>query len=115
MIRDEYKAKMARIKEEFKIACNSPHSKIKEVSEILENLHQTLLEIGTDVYQQKNAGMNNSSESSDLYSTNASDNDLVDRNSIRAVVSVSDSAQIEGVAGLDFDEDLSSDDYESVD
>lgn len=53
LIRDEYKAKIARIKEEFNIACNNPHTSIKDISDILESLRQTLLEIGTDVYQQK--------------------------------------------------------------
>ena len=115
LIRDEYKAKVARIKEEFNIACNNPHSKLKEVSEILEKLRQTLLEIGTDVYQQKNAKVNNSFEFDNDNSSDVDDRNSTSNSNVKAVVSVSDGVRVEGGAGLDLDEDISLDDYESVD
>jgi molecular chaperone DnaK len=116
LIRDEYKVKVARIKEEFNIACNSPHSTIKEVEQLLENLRQTLLEIGTDVYQQKNASMDGFAEFDDDKSSNNDSDGLAGNNSVKAVVGVADNARIEGGTRFDLDEDLSSDDdYESVD
>ncbi len=118
LIRDEYKTKIARIKEEFNIACNSPHTTVKEIGDILDNLRQTLLEIGTDVYQQKN--VNTSDEfvfdDDDDFTDAKTEMDLGADNGVKAVVSVSNNANIEsGVdLGLD-DEDISFDDYESVD
>ena len=111
LIRDEYKAKIARIKEEFNIACNSPHTTIAEIGKILDNLRQALLEVGTDVYQQKN------SDSGDSF---VFEEELVDAkvetnlrdNSVQAVVSVSNNAQIESGADLGTD---NFDDYESLD
>ena len=119
LIRDEHKAKIARIKEEFNIACNSPHTSMKEISGILDSLRQTLLEIGTDVYQQKNSQGNDSFSFDDFDDDDlagaktemdlASDNN----NSIKAVVSMTNNANIEG--GLDLGIDDFDDDYESVD
>ena len=117
LIRDELKAKMARTKEEFKIACNNPHSTLGEINGILDKLHQTLLEIGTDVYQQKN------SEADDSFMFD--DNDFADaksevdrsrssNDSVKAVVSISNEINIEGGDDLSL-EDTSFDDYESVD
>lgn len=111
LIRDELKAKIARITEEFKIACNSSNSTLKTISGILENLRQTLLEVGTDVYQQKNAGSDDSFsfEDEDLIDAKT-EMDLAQDNSIKAVVSVSNDANIEGGDGLSGD-----DDYEAID
>ena len=66
-------------------------------------MRQTLLEIGTDVYQQKEAKLNNSS----MFD---GDNSADDDNSVKAVVSISDNARIEGGSDLDLDND-----YESID
>ena len=115
LIRDEYKAKIARIKEEFNIACNNPHTSISEVSTILDNLRQTLLEIGTDVYQRKNADDSDGAFvfDDDELATAQTEMELADDNGVKAVVSVSNNANIEGGADLgldDFDED-----FESVD
>ena len=116
LIRDEYKATVARIKEEFKIACDSPHTTLKEIDDILNNLRQILLEIGTDVYQQQN------SNSDDGF--NFDDEDLaeaktmMDReasSSVQAVVSVSHNPHLEGGADLGLDDEAAMDDYESVD
>ena len=116
LIRDEYKAKIARIKEEFKIACNNPHTSMKEISAILDNLRQTLLEIGTDVYQRKNANDNDAFVFDDF-----DDEELADAQTemkmtgdagVKAVVSVSNNANIEGGADLGLDD---FDDFESVD
>ena len=119
LIRDELKAQIAKIKEEFKIACNSSNTSIKEISSILENLRQTLLEIGTDVYQQKNSDLD------DSFMFDDDDDDLADaktemdmareNNSIRAVVSASNNAKIEGSGDLSLDDNTAFDDYESVD
>jgi molecular chaperone DnaK len=114
LIRDEYKAKIARIKEEFNIACNNPHTSIKDISDILESLRKTLLEIGTDVYQQKNSNPNDSFVFDDFDDDELAgaktEMDLTGDNSIKAVVSVSNNPNVEG--GVDFGLD---DDYESVD
>jgi len=117
LIRDEYKAKIARIKEEFNIACNNPHTSIKDISDILENLRQTLLEIGTDVYQQKNSQGNDSFVFDDFDDQDLAgaktEMDLAGDNSVKAVVSVSNNAKVEG--GVDFGLDDFDDDFESVD
>jgi molecular chaperone DnaK len=115
LIRDEYKAKIARIKEEFNIACNNPHTSIKDISDILESLRQTLLEIGTDVYQQRNSNPNDSFVFDDFndddLATAKTEMDLAaGHNNVKAVVSISNNANVEG--GVDFGLD---DDYESVD
>ncbi len=116
LIRDELKAKIARIKEEFKIACNSSQTSIKEINDILENLRRTLLEIGTDVYQQKNSEAGNSFMFDDDDFTDAkTEMEKTGDSSVKAVVSVSNDAKIEGGAGLGSDDDSSFDDYETVD
>ena len=109
-IRDELKAKIARITEEFKIACNNPNTTLKSINSILENLRQTLLEVGTDVYQHQN------SEGDDAFSFDEEDfadakMEFSSENSVKAVVSVSNDANIESGAGLGLDDD----DYETVD
>jgi molecular chaperone DnaK len=117
LIRDEYQAKIARIKEEFNIACNNPHTSIKDISDILENLRQTLLEIGTDVYQQKNSQGNDAFVFDDFDDNDLAgaktEMDLAGDNSVKAVVSVSNNAKVEG--GVDFGLDDFDDDFESVD
>ena len=109
-IRDELKAKIARITEEFKIACNNPNTTLKSINSILENLRQTLLEVGTDVYQHQN------SDGDDAFSFDEEDfadaqMEFSSENSVKAVVSVSNDANIESGAGLGLDDD----DYETVD
>ena len=113
LIRDEYKAKIARIKEEFKIACDSPHTTLKEIEEILNNLRQALLEVGTEVYQQQNADPDNAFDFDDEDLAEAKT--VIDRGNggVRAVVSVSHNAHIESGADLMDDEPM--EDYESVD
>jgi molecular chaperone DnaK len=116
LIRDELKAKIARIKEEFKIACNSSQTSIKEINGILENLRRTLLEIGTDVYQQKNSEAGNSFMfDDDDFADAKTEMKRSEDNSVKAVVSVSNDAKIEGGADLGLDDDSSEDDYEAVD
>jgi molecular chaperone DnaK len=116
LIRDEFKAKIARIKEEFKIACNSSQTSIKEINGILENLRRTLLEIGTDVYQQKNFEAGNSFMfDDDDFADAKTEMKRSEDNSVKAVVSVSNDAKIEGGADLGLDDDSSEDDYEAVD
>ena len=112
LIRDELKAKIARITEEFKIACNNPNTTIKNASSILENLRQTLLEVGTDVYQQKNSDLDDSfTFDDDDFADAKTEMGISQDNSVKAVVSVSNDANIEGGAGLGLDDD----DYEAVD
>ena len=114
LIRDEYKVKIARIKEEFNIACNSPHTSIKEIANILESLRQTLLEIGTDVYQQKSDDDNFAFDDFDDDLSGAKAKmDSNSNDSIKAVVSMSNNADIEG--GIDLGLDDLDDDYEVVD
>ena len=112
LIRDEFKTKIARIKEEFKIACDSPHTTLKEIEQILDNLRQALLEVGTDVYQRQNAGADNAFDfdDEDLEETKIA-NDR-ENSSVRAVVSVAHNAHVE--SGVDLMDD-EIEDYESVD
>ena len=118
LIRDEYKAKIARIKEEFNIACDSPHTSIKEIADIIERLRQTLLEIGTDVYQQKNSGDDDAfvfedfDDLDDLADAETEMN-LNGNKNVKAVVSMSNNVNIEG--GVDFGLDDLDEDYEAVD
>ena len=116
LIRDELKAQIARVKEEFKIACNNPHSTIGEINNILEKLREILLEIGTDVYQKRNSEADDSFIfDEDDFADARTEMDLVkNNNSVKAVVSVSNDANIEGGDDLGLD-DTSFDDYESVD
>ncbi|MEL6500165.1 MAG: molecular chaperone DnaK [Cyanobacteria bacterium J06623_1] len=117
LIRDEYKARIARIKEEFNIACNNPHTSMKEITAILDSLRQTLLEIGTDVYQQKNSDTNDSFVFDDFDDRDLAEArtevDLDGDNNIKAVVNISHSSNIEG--GVDLGLDDPDEDYESVD
>ena len=117
LIRDEYKAKISRIKEEFNIACNNPHTSLKEINDLLERLRQTLLEIGTDVYQQKNSEDGSSFVFDDFdeddFADAQTEMDLNGDSGVKAVVSMSNNANIEG--GMDLGLDDSDDDYESVD
>ncbi|MEL7407264.1 MAG: Hsp70 family protein, partial [Cyanobacteria bacterium J06558_2] len=114
LIRDEHKAQVARIKEEFNIASNTPHTSLKEISGILDNLRQILLEVGTDVYQQKSAGDEFVFDDDD-FADAKTEMDLASDSGVKAVVSVSNNANIEGGVDLGLDDDLSIDDYESVD
>ncbi|MEO1004978.1 MAG: molecular chaperone DnaK [Cyanobacteria bacterium J06638_38] len=116
LIRDEHKAKVARIKEEFNIASNSPHTSIKEIGAILDSLRQTLLEFGTDVYQQKNADASDEFIfDDDDFADAKTEMDLAADSGVKAVVSISNNANIEGGVDLGLDGDTSIDDYESVD
>ena len=89
LIRDEYKVKIARIKEEFNIACNSPHTTIAEIGKILDDLRQTLLEVGTDVYQQKNSDPNDPFIFEEELTDSKTKMDSTENPSVQAVVSVS--------------------------
>ena len=114
LIRDEHKQKIARIKEEFKISCDSPHSTLKEISDILDALRQTLLEIGTDVYQQRNSDPDSFSfdDVDDDLAGVQTEIDVAEDSKVKAVVSVSNNPNIEGGADLNL-EDL--EDFESID
>ncbi|MEM7590795.1 MAG: molecular chaperone DnaK [Cyanobacteria bacterium P01_A01_bin.83] len=116
LIRDEHKAKVARIKEEFNIATNNPHTSIQEISKILDNLRQTLLEVGTDVYQQKNADAGDEFvfDDDDLNDAKTEMDLAAAEDGVKAVVSVSNSANIESGIDLGLDDDIS-EDYESLD
>ena len=112
LIRDELKAKIAKISEEFKIACNNPNTTLKNINGILDNLRQTLLEVGTEVYQHQNShGDDSFSFDDDDFADAKTEMDVSSNNSVKAVVSVSNDANIEGGAGLGLDDD----DYETLD
>ena len=114
LIRDEHQAKIATIKEEFNIACNSPHTSVKEVSNILDNLRQTLLEIGTNVYQQKNVESSDNLMFDDDCIDAKTDMDSGVNQGVKAVVSISNSANIESSVDFGLDDETSFDDYESL-
>jgi molecular chaperone DnaK len=114
LIREDLKAKIAQIKEEFKIACNSSRTTIEEISNILEKLRQTLLEVGTDVYQQKNSNLEDSFTDmfdDDDFADAKTQMDAAQDNSIKAVVSVPKNSHIE--SGIN--DETSFDDYETID
>jgi len=114
LIHDEHQAKIATIKEEFNIACNSPHTSIKEVGNILDNLRQTLLEIGTNVYQQKNVESSDNLMFDDDCVDAKTDMDSGVNQGVKAVVSISNSANIESSVDFGLDDETSFDDYESL-
>jgi len=114
LIREDLKAKIAQIKEEFKIACNSSRTSTEEITNILEKLRQTLLEVGTDVYQQKNSNLEDSFTDmfdDDDFADAKTEMDAAQDNSIKAVVSVPKNSHIE--SGIN--DETSFDDYETVD
>jgi molecular chaperone DnaK len=114
LIREDLKAKIAQIKEEFKIACNSSRTSTEEISNILEKLRQTLLEVGTDVYQQKNSNLEDSFTDmfdDDDFADAKTEMDAAQDNSIKAVVSVPKNSHIE--SGIN--DETSFNDYETVD
>jgi molecular chaperone DnaK len=114
LIREDLKAKIAQIKEEFKIACNSSRTSTEEISNILEKLRQTLLEVGTDVYQQKNSNLEDSFTDmfdDDDFADAKTEMDAAQDDSIKAVVSVPKNSHIE--SGIN--DETSFNDYETVD
>ena len=114
LIREDLKAKIAQIKEEFKIACNSSRTSIEEIANILEKLRQTLLEVGTDVYQQKNSNLEDSFTDmfdDDDFADAKTEMDAAQDNSIKAVVSVPKNSHIE--SGVN--DETTFNDYETVD
>lgn len=112
LIREELKTKIATLKAEFNIACNSPHSSIKEIQEIIEALHQTLLEVGTDVYQHSASDEQGAFDilDEDISEIETELNLLEEEEEVKAVVSVQKSVNIE--SGKD---ETMFNDYESVD
>jgi molecular chaperone DnaK len=111
LIREELKTKIATLKAEFNIACNSPRSSIKEIKEIIEALHQTLLDVGTDVYQHSASEEQGAFDILDEdISEIETELNLLEEEEIKAVVSVQKSVNIE--SGKD---ETMFNDYESVD
>lgn len=120
LIRDELKAKIALLKEEFKIAAHSSTANIKTIKSILEKLRQTLLEIGTDVYQQTGAVLKESfSDLLDMdggsISKSETEIDLLRENEIKAVVSVPKNVKVEAGQDASITDETLFNDYEAVD
>ena len=120
LIRDELKATIAKLKEEFKIACHSSTANIETIRGILEKLRQTLLEIGTDVYQHTSSGLEESfSDMLDMDGSNISKSeteiDMLQENEIKAVVSVPKDVKVEAGQDAAITDDTMFNDYEAVD
>ncbi len=120
LIRDELKAEIARLREEFKIASNSSNANLKTIKATVDKLRQTLLEIGTDVYQHTSAGLEESF--SDLVdvdggkiSKSETEIDILQENEVKAVVSVPKNVQVEAGQDAGINEETLFNDYEAVD
>lgn len=109
LIRDDLKAKMARLKSEFQIAVKKFDVNIAELEKILEQIRQTLLEIGTDLYQ------NTSSEpENNIFSANA-EIDMLEKDDIKALVSVPKEGELDIDSSGTVSGETVFEDYEALD
>ena len=116
LIRDELKARVAKLKQQFKIACRDANPNIPEIENILEQFRQTLLEIGTDVYQHTSSGLESSFNSfnDNIYDAKTEINPAQE-DEIKAVVSVPKNVKIEAGKDATTTDETMFNDYESVD
>ncbi len=115
LIRDELKAKVAKLQQEFKIVCKANNPNIPEIKSILEQFRQALLEIGMEVYQHGEAGVESSSNSFDDNFADATEINTAQEEEIKAVVSVPKNATIEAGKDATIADETMLNDYESLD
>ncbi|WP_036482306.1 molecular chaperone DnaK [Myxosarcina sp. GI1] len=109
LVRDDLQAKIAKLKSEFKLACQNPNVSIAQVENILEQIRETLLEIGTDLYQNTDFEPKNN-----IFNANA-EIDMLEKDDIKALVSVPENDKFNGGEGNSNSNETVFDDYETVD
>ncbi len=114
-IRDELKAKVAKLQQEFKIVCKADNPNIPEIKNILEQFRQTLLEIGMDVYQHGDSSIESSFNSFDDHVVDATEINIAQEEEIKAMVSVPKNITIETGKDATIADETMLSDYESVD
>ena len=114
-IRDELKAKVAKLQQEFKIVCKADNPNIPEIKNILERFRQTLLEIGMDVYQHGDSSIESSFNSFDDHVVDATEINIAQEEEIKAMVSVPKNITIETGKDATIADETMLSDYESVD
>ena len=114
-IRDELKAKVAKLQQEFKIVCKADNPNIPEIKNILEQFRQTLLEIGMDVYQHGDSSVESSFNSFGDHVVDATEINIAQEEEIKAMVSVPKNITIETGKDATIADETMLSDYESVD
>ncbi len=123
LIRDELKAKVAELKERFKLASSNSRTNSAEIQQILELLRQTMLEVGTEVYQKNKDHSSLEASFSGVFDSNATSSrektepNMKQTAEIKAVVNVSKNVQLEtGDNGKgNSADDTVFNDYETID
>ncbi|AFZ33773.1 Chaperone protein dnaK [Stanieria cyanosphaera PCC 7437] len=120
VIRSELKAKIQQQKAQLAIAFKSSTSSIDEVKNLLELLQQTLLEVGTDVYQQSNVNQGQpynekSSREPQIASAETQIDVLEEEHNKALVVSVDQNAKLANLDEIEYGIESSIEDFESVD
>jgi molecular chaperone DnaK len=122
LIRDDLKAKVAELRGHFTIASSNPRTSIEEFKQILESLRQTMLEVGTELYQN-NGGRSSSEPSySSIFDSNTQSSraktepHMKESAEIKAVVNVSKNVKLDGISGNENSgDDTVFNDYETID
>jgi molecular chaperone DnaK len=123
LISEQLKAKVAELREQFKIAGSDSRTNSAEINRILESLRQTMLEVGTEVYQKNKVESSLEGSFSHIYDSTATlsrektEPHIQKKTEIKAVANVSKNVQLE--TGDDGDErtvdDTVFNDYETID
>jgi molecular chaperone DnaK len=123
LISEQLKAKVAELREQFKIAGSDSRTNSAEINQILESLRQTMLEVGTEVYQKNKVESSLEGSFSHIYDSTATlsrektEPHIQKKTEIKAVANVSKNVQLE--TGDDGDErtvdDTVFNDYETID
>jgi molecular chaperone DnaK len=123
LIRDDLKAKVAELREQFTIASSNSRTTIEEVKQILELLRQTMLEVGTELYQNNGERAFSEPSYSDMFDSDAksprekAEPHMKETVETKAVVNVSKNVKLEtGISGNEnSSDDTVFNDYENID
>ncbi|GAB4244899.1 MAG: molecular chaperone DnaK [Stanieria sp.] len=120
VIRSELKAKIQQQKAQLAIAFKSSTSSIDEVKNLLELLQQTLLEVGTDVYQQSNVNQGQQYNAElpkepQIASAETQIDVLEEEHNKALVVSAAQNAKLANLDDIEYGIESSIEDFESVD
>jgi molecular chaperone DnaK len=120
VIRSELKAKIQQQKAQLAIAFKSSTSSIDEVKNLLELLQQTLLEVGTDVYQQSNVNQGQQYNAElpkepQIASAETQIDVLEEEHNKALVVSADQNAKLANLDDIEYGIESSIEDFESVD
>ncbi|BAU64071.1 chaperone protein DnaK [Stanieria sp. NIES-3757] len=120
VIRSELKAKIQQQKGQLAIAFKSSTSSIDEVKNLLELFQQTLLEVGTDVYQQSNVNQGQQYHEElprepQIASAETQIDVLEEEHNKALVVSADQNAKLANLEEIEYGIESSIEDFESVD